>query len=117
MQGQSIEQGNQRRVTNIMPGEKTKGGKAAGPKDPRQGTVRSFDTGRGSGEIEADSSEMIQVFRSALRDEALSGIYPGDIVSFQIGRDRFGRRVAQEVRRIGWDEGEDPDAPPREWTF
>ena len=97
--------------------DKTEGRKTVGLKVAKQGTVRSFDTGRGSGEIEADSGEMLQVFRSALRDEALSGLFAGDIVSFQIGRDRFGRRVAQEVRRIGWDEGEDPDAPPREWTF
>ena len=100
-----------------MPGNKTEGRKGSGLKDAQQGMVRSFDSGRGSGEIETDKGEMLQVFRSALRDEALSGLYPGDIVSFLVGRDRFGRRVAQEVRRIGWDEGEDPDAPPREWTF
>lgn len=100
-----------------MAEDKSSGEEAAAPPGGKQGTVRSFDTGRGSGEIEADSGEVIRVFRSALRDEALSGLYPGDIVSFRIGRDRFGRTVAQEVRRIGWDEGEDPDAPPREWTF
>ncbi len=116
-QEQPIEHGEQHRVNNGMSREKTEGGEEAGRKGTKQGTVRSFDPGRGSGEIEADSGETIQVFRSALRDEALSGLFPGDIVSFQIGRDRFGRRVAQEVRRIGWDEGEDPDAPPREWTF
>lgn len=87
------------------------------PKGALQGTVRSFDAGRGSGEIEADNGNLFQVFRSALRDEALSGLFPGDIVSFMAGRDRFGRQVAQEVRRIGWDAGEDPDAPPREWSF
>ncbi len=100
-----------------MAGDQTGDEESVVPPGTQQGTVRSFDSGRGSGEIEADSGEMIKVFRSAVRDEALSGLYPGDIVSFLIGRDRFGRRVAQEVRRIGWDEGEDPDAPPREWSF
>lgn len=84
---------------------------------PGQGTVKSYDPGRGTGEIEADNGELLPVFRSALRDEALSGIFPGDIVSFVAGRDRFGRRVAQEVRRIGWDEEADPEGPPREWSF
>ena len=100
-----------------MAEDKSGGEDSAAPPGTKQGTVRAFDTERGSGEIEADNGEVLKVFRSALRDEALSGLYPGDIVSFLVGRDRFGRRVAQEVRRIGWDEGEDPDAPPREWTF
>ncbi len=83
----------------------------------RQGTVKSFDVGRGSGEIEGDNGDLLPVFRSELRDEALSGLYAGDIVSYTAGRDRFGRRVAKDVRRIGWDEGADPDGPPREWSF
>lgn len=82
-----------------------------------QGTVQSFDLARGLGEIQTESGEVYSVHRSALRDEALSGIYPGDVVEFVAGRNRFGHRAALEVRRVGWEEDEgDPDTP-REWSF
>ena len=82
-----------------------------------QGVVKDFDLEKGMGEIEAESGEVFSVHRSALRDEALSGIYAGDIVEFSVGRNRHGRRVAQEVRRIGWEEGVGEDDEPREWNF
>lgn len=82
-----------------------------------QGTVQSFDPDRGLGEIQTESGETYAVHRSALRDEALSGIYPGDVVEFVAGRNRFGRPAALEVHRVGWEDDEgDPDTP-REWTF
>jgi cold shock CspA family protein len=81
-----------------------------------QGTVQSFDPTRGLGEIQTDAGEVFSVHRSALRDEALSGIYPGDIVEFVAGRSRFGQKAALEVRRVGWAEDADDDSP-REWTF
>ena len=82
-----------------------------------KGSVKFYDLEQGRGEIEAENGEMLPVHRSALLDDALSGLYSGDIVEFKAGRDRFGRRSALEVRRVGWEEGEDEDAPPREWTF
>jgi len=81
-----------------------------------QGTVLSYDPDRGTGEVQTEAGETFAVHRSALRDEALRGIYPGDIVEFVAGRNRFGRTAALEVRRVGWDEEED-DGNPREWTF
>ena len=81
-----------------------------------QGTVQSFDPDRGIGEIQTEAGEVFSVHRSELRDEALSGIYPGDIVEFVAGRNRFGRPAAQEVRRVGWDDDDGGDNP-REWTF
>jgi cold shock CspA family protein len=81
-----------------------------------QGTVQSFDPDRGLGEIHTEGGDVYSVHRSALRDEALSGLYPGDIVEFVPGRNRFGRQAAIEVRRVGWDEDEG-DGTPREWTF
>jgi cold shock CspA family protein len=82
-----------------------------------KGSVKFYELERGRGEIEAENGELLPVHRSALLDDALSGLYTGDIVEFKAGRDRFGRRSALEVRRIGWEEGDDEDAPPREWTF
>lgn len=82
-----------------------------------QGTVKTFDLEKGSGLIEAEDGEELRVHRSALVDEAQQGLYPGDIVSFRVGRDRFGRRAALEVRRIGWEEQEEDDDTPREWSF
>ena len=81
-----------------------------------QGTVQAFDDERGLGEIATESGEVYSVHRSALRDDALSGIYPGDIVEFVAGRNKFGHRAALEVRRVGW-EDESEDDEPREWTF
>jgi len=80
-----------------------------------QGTVLGFDAERGHGEIEADGGRVYAVHRNDLRDEALSGLYPGDIVEFVAGRNRFGRPAALEVRRVGWEEGGDDS--PGEWTF
>jgi cold shock CspA family protein len=80
------------------------------------GTVQGFDPDRGTGEIQTESGEVFHVHRSELRDEALSGIFPGDIVEFVAGRNRFGRQAALEVRRVGWEEDEGDDGP-REWTF
>ena len=81
-----------------------------------QGSVQSFDPERGHGEIQTERGAVYAVHRSALRDEALSGIFPGDIVEFVPGRNRFGQRAALEVRRVGWEDGADDDSP-REWTF
>jgi cold shock CspA family protein len=83
----------------------------------QQGTVQSFDSQRGVGEIRTESGEVFAVHRSALRDDALSGIFPGDIVEFVAGRNRFGRRAALEVRRVGWEDDGGEDDSPREWTF
>ena len=80
-----------------------------------QGTVRDFDPARGHGEVETEDGRVYAVHRNDLRDEALQGVYPGDIVEFVIGRNRFGRPAAQEVRRVGWEEGGDDG--PGEWTF
>ena len=82
-----------------------------------QGVVKSFDPERGIGEVETARGEVLSVHRSSLRDDALKGVYPGDIVEFVSGRDRFGRRAALEIRRIGWEDEEDENAAPREWTF
>lgn len=82
-----------------------------------QGNVVSYDAERGLGEIVTESGEAFSVHRSELRDEATRGIYAGDIVEFVAGRDRFGRKAAQEVHRVGWVEDEGDDETPREWTF
>lgn len=82
-----------------------------------QGTVLQFDPGRGLGEIQTESGETFSVHRNALRDEALSGIFPGDIVEFVAGRNRFGHKAALEVRRVGWEDEDGDDDTPREWTF
>lgn len=82
-----------------------------------QGTVQHYDPQRGLGEIQTESGETFSVHRNELRDEALSGIFPGDIVEFVGGRNRFGHKAALEVRRVGWDEGDDDDGTPREWSF
>ena len=82
-----------------------------------QGVVQRFDADKGVGEIEAEDGKVFAVHRSALRDEALSGIFAGDIVEFRVGRNRFGRPAALDVRRIGWEDEEDEGGAPREWTF
>lgn len=81
-----------------------------------QGTVLDFDLQRGSGEVQTERGETFSVHRNDLRDEALRGIYPGDIVEFVPGRNRFGHKAALEVRRVGWDE-DDGGEEPREWSF
>ena len=81
-----------------------------------EGKVISFDPDRGTGVIEADSGEELPVHRSALVDDQSAVLYPGDIVEFTLGRNKFGRRAAQQVRKIGWDEEGDSDEP-REWNF
>lgn len=81
-----------------------------------QGTVRSFDPQKGTGLIVTDEQEELRVHRRALAEDGLLVLHPGDVVEFRVGRDRFGRRAALDVRRIGWVE-EDEDDTPREWTF
>ena len=83
-----------------------------------QGLVKEYDQDKGTGIIETDQREEISVHRSDLVDTASQGLYTGDLVEFRIGKNRFGKRTALEVRRIGWDHGEgDDDEEPREWTF
>ncbi|MDH4248449.1 MAG: cold shock domain-containing protein [Deltaproteobacteria bacterium] len=83
-----------------------------------QGLVKEYDPGKGIGIIETDQREEIPVHRSALEDSASQGLYAGDLVEFRIGKNRFGKRTALEVRRVGWEHGEgDEDDEPREWTF
>lgn len=79
-----------------------------------EGTVKEFDESRGLGTILADNGEELSVHVSAIEDEGLRALHPGDIVEFSTGRNKFGRRCAVRVRRIGWEEGGD-DA--REWSF
>ncbi len=83
-----------------------------------EGVVKWYDAAKGTGVIETETQEELPVHRSALRDEAMQGLHAGDVVAFRPGRNKFGRRAALDVRRIGWieDEGEDSDVP-REWTF
>ena len=81
-----------------------------------EGKVISFDESKGVGVIQADSGEEVTVHRSAVLDTGSGSLFRGDVVEFRIGRNRWGRRAALEVRRIGWDE-EEQDDKPREWTF
>jgi CspA family cold shock protein len=81
----------------------------------REGVVREFDDRRGLGVIVTEDGEELSVHHSAIEDEGLRALHPGDIVSFSIGKNKFGRRCAVQVRRIGWEEpGSDE---PREWSF
>ncbi|MDH5753372.1 MAG: cold shock domain-containing protein [Deltaproteobacteria bacterium] len=83
-----------------------------------QGIVQSFDQEKGHGIILTDDQEELPVHRSALAEESVSSLYPGDVVEFRVGKNRYGRRSALEVRRIGWDESHgDEDDEPKEWTF
>ena len=82
-----------------------------------QGIVQHYDPQRGLGEIQTEDGKTYSVHRNELRDDALSGIFPGDIVQFVAGRNRFGHKAALEVRRVGWDDEGDDDGKPREWTF
>ena len=83
-----------------------------------EGVVKSYDQEKHSGIIETEQMEELPVHRSALLEAAANGLYPGDLVSFKIGRNRFGKRAALEVRRIGWEEdGGGDDEAPREWQF
>lgn len=80
-----------------------------------EGTVKEFDEARGTGVILAENGEELPVHHSAIEDEGLRALHPGDIVEFSVGRNKFGRRCAVKVRRIGWEEG--GDDTPREWSF
>jgi len=80
-----------------------------------EGTVKDFDTSRGMGTILAEGGEELSVHHSAIEDEGLRALHPGDIVEFSVGRNKFGKRCAVKVRRIGWEEGSGDT--PREWTF
>ena len=82
-----------------------------------EGKVLNYDAERGLGTIESETGEELPVHVSALIDQAATGLHAGDAVSFKVGRNKFGRRAALQVQRIGWEEGDDPDGPPREWSF
>ena len=81
-----------------------------------QGVVKEFDVGKGSGTVESDDGEMLPVHRSALVEDQGNQLFPGDIVEFSVGRNKFGRRAAVNVKRIGWEEDGGGDEP-REWNF
>jgi len=85
----------------------------------QQGRVKQYDPERGLGEIETESGDVLSVHRSALEEGGSQGLFGGDIVEYRMGRDRFGRRAALEVRKVGWEEVDEGDenAPPREWEF
>ena len=80
-----------------------------------QGTVLEYDQTRGIGMIESETGEAISFHKTALGEGATKGLYPGDVVEFKVGRNRFGRRAALEITLIGWEES-DSDSPG-EWTF
>ncbi len=80
----------------------------------REGVVKEFDTSRGLGIIVTQDGEELSVHHTAIEDEGLRALHPGDIVEFAIGKNKFGRRCAVHVKRIGWEEGSDE---AREWTF
>lgn len=82
----------------------------------QEGIVKQFDTVKGTGIIEAESGEELPVHRSAIEDDSGGNLYPGDLVEYKLGKNRFGRRAALDVRRIGWEE-QDEDGEPREWNF
>ncbi len=81
-----------------------------------EGVVRHFDPGKGTGIIEAENGEELPVHRSAIADDSGENLYPGDIVEYKLGKNRFGRRAALNIRRIGWEE-QGGDDEPREWNF
>jgi cold shock CspA family protein len=80
-----------------------------------EGTVKEFDERRGTGTILAENGEELTVHRSAIEDDGLRALHSGDIVEFTTGRNKFGRRCALQVRRIGWEENGGDS--PREWSF
>jgi CspA family cold shock protein len=81
----------------------------------KEGVVKEFDAQRGLGVILTRDGEELSVHHSAIEDEGLRTLHPGDIVSFAVGRNKFGRRCAVQVRRIGWEDAESDE--PREWSF
>jgi CspA family cold shock protein len=80
----------------------------------KEGVVREFDDRKGSGMIMTRDGEELPVHHSGIDEEGLRSLHPGDIVEFAIGRNKFGRRAAVAVKRIGWEEEADE---AREWTF
>jgi CspA family cold shock protein len=80
----------------------------------KEGVVREFDLSRGAGIILGRDGEELPVHHTGIDEEGLRALHPGDIVEFAVGRNRFGRRTAVSVRRIGWEEEADE---AREWTF
>ena len=83
-----------------------------------EGIVLEFDQEKGHGLIEAENGEKLPVHRNDFAEESQQGLYSKDIVEYTLGRNRFGKRAAKNVRRIGWEEGDtDEDGPPREWSF
>ncbi|MBI3992847.1 MAG: cold shock domain-containing protein [Candidatus Lambdaproteobacteria bacterium] len=82
-----------------------------------EGKVTTFDARKGVGTIRAESGEELSVHRSAIEEGGQGSLFPGDVVEFTVGRNRWGHRAALAVRRIGWDEEDDPDGAPGEWTF
>ena len=85
------------------------------PKSRVRGTVLEFDHTRGTGMIETETGEALSFHKSALGEAASKGLYPGDVVDFKVGRNRFGRRAALEITLIGWEESDEDS--PGEWTF
>jgi CspA family cold shock protein len=79
-----------------------------------EGVVKEFDSQRGHGTIVGENGDELAVHHSAIEDEGLRALHPGDLVEYTVGRNKFGRRCAVSVRRIGWEESSDT---PREWTF
>ena len=82
-----------------------------------EGKVIAFDAQKGVGTIRADNGEELGVHRSAIAEGGQGQLFPGDMVEFTVGRNRWGRRAALAVSRIGWDEEDDPDGAPGEWMF
>ncbi len=80
-----------------------------------EGVVLHFDPRKGLGVVRAEDGEELSVHHSAIEDEGLRVLHPGDIVEFTLGRNKFGKRCAVKVKRVGWEEGSGDE--PREWTF
>ncbi len=81
-----------------------------------EGIVKSFDSAKGGGIIATEQGEEISVHRSAILADQSGNLYPGDIVEFTLGRNKWGKPAALNVRRIGWEE-EGKEDVPREWNF
>ena len=80
----------------------------------KEGVVREWDTTRGHGVIVTRDGEELPVHHTGIDEDGLRALHPGDIVEFAVGRNKFGRRSAVAVKRIGWEEESDE---AREWTF
>ena len=81
-----------------------------------EGVVKSYDQDRGQGINKDDEGEELTVHRTGLAEEEPGSLFPGDIVEFTKGRNKWGRPAALNVKKIGW-EDENDDSEPKEWTF